>query len=90
MMKMRVSIAYDKGQFDLALGLAHQAAALAPEDYTPYFLMGKIYASQGKREMAKLAYEKALENSLHGTSSMQSSKVTEYDRQTIIKSLEKL
>lgn len=53
---------YDGGDIDQALGVLYQAVALNPTDYSPYALMGKIYASQKKYELALKSYELALDN----------------------------
>lgn len=45
---------------DRALAFTHQSIVLNPDNYSGYFLLGNIYAGEGKNKLAIEMYEKAL------------------------------
>lgn len=75
---------YDAGDLDKSLGLAYQAIALNPADYSPYSLLGRIYSSSGKKQLALQVYETALANTYNdGNFYARDASVIEADRKRI-------
>ena len=72
---------------DRALAFVHQSITLNPDNYSGYFFLGDIYASEGKSTLALEMYQKALTKTYNENASFfdfgRKVKPAEYDRKRI-------
>lgn len=92
-LKMRAVALYDERDVDKAIAVLNQSIALNPDDYGPFQTLGKIYYDAGRKDLALVMYETALQNTYKTNGSFYSfDKVhaAEYDRKTIQKRIDDL